>query len=191
MNEIANCRVCGDDLTDENWYPSFKRLDRMICNLCVNDQRSKRDGKHVIPIHKRKHASTRMDKNKRCTLFLGVHVAERVLSNVFKHVERMPIHNPGYDFICNRGKKIDVKSSCINKDQRWKFKINQNKVPDFFLVIAFDNRKKLNPMYMWLIPGDDVCRQCTVSVAPSTISKWDRYRLDIKKVITCCKEMRS
>jgi hypothetical protein len=163
----------------------------MVCNLCATDQRNERDGRYVIPIHRRKYAPMPMNINKRCTLFLGVHVAEQVLSNVFKHVERMPIHNPGFDFVCNKGKKIDVKSSCINKDGRWKFKIKQNQIPDFFLAIAFDNRNKLNPMYMWLIPKDVVCHRHAVSVAPSTVGKWDEYQLDIEKVITCCKEMRS
>ncbi|MEM3056498.1 MAG: hypothetical protein QW639_04630 [Candidatus Bathyarchaeia archaeon] len=28
------CRVCGVSLTDENWYPSTKRVGRHICKLC-------------------------------------------------------------------------------------------------------------------------------------------------------------
>ena len=51
--------------------------------------------------------------NTACSLFLGVHVAERVLSHVFKQVKRMPNGNVGYDFTCARGRKIDVKSACV------------------------------------------------------------------------------
>lgn len=35
-------------------------------------------------------------ENKQCPAFLGVHVAERVLSKVFKDVKRMPPNNRGY-----------------------------------------------------------------------------------------------
>lgn len=103
----------------------------------------------------------------------------------------MPIHNPGYDFICNHGKKIDVKSSCLNKDKRWKFKICHNQTPDFFLMVAFNNRRLLTPKYIWLIPRNDICHAHTVSVAPSTLGKWSEYQLNIDAVTACCNDMRS
>jgi len=250
LNETANCRTCGEELTDENWYPSSKLRNNRVCKTCLGKQKADRNNKwrrvvctesfkkpitntppfkcgvcdselnddtwrpsdkhanHLIckecanryvrhryasipHVHiKRKRARQPMSVNKKCALFLGVHIAEQVLANVFEHVERMPIHNPGYDFVCSKGKKIDVKSSCVNKDGRWRFKINQNRVPDFFLALAFDNRKKLNPKHMWLIPRDEICHKRAVSIAPSTAGKWDEYKLDIEKVITCCNEMR-
>lgn len=52
---------------------------------------------------RRKHGGLSMSENKSCSIFLGVHVAEKVLSRVFKDVKQMPTHNPGYDFVCNRG----------------------------------------------------------------------------------------
>ena len=185
------CGVCNSELNEDTWRPSDKRENHLICRECANRYAR---GLYASRAHvhiKRKPVPKSMSENKKCTLYLGVYVAERVLSKVFKHVERMPIHNSGFDFICNRGKKIDVKSSCITKDKRWTFKIDQNQVPDFFLLLAFDNRKKLNPMHMWLIPSDDVCQRGTISVAPSTVNKWDKYQLPIEKVVTCCKEIRS
>ena len=127
-----------------------------------------------------------MDENKQCATFLGVHVAERVLSHVFKNVERMPIHYPGYDFICNRGKKIDVKSSCLHKANNWGFNIAYNTIVDYFLCIAFDNREDLNPLHVWLLPGIMVNKQSTVGICPNRIQKWSEYELDISKVSTCC-----
>ncbi len=246
MNEIFNCRVCGDDLNDGNWYPSFKSSHNAICNKCNLAQRTSRRLKwrkefkgdvvdrypfqcrvcnseltddnwglgyknrdnrickecanryyrhlyascpHVFK--KRKHVRKPMSENRQCTLFLGVHVAERVLSKVFKNVERMHIHNHGYDFICAHGKKIDVKSSCLNKDKRWKFKINHNQVADFFLMIAFSDRYKLTPKHIWLISGGDVCHVQSVSTTRSNVRKWGRYELNIDDVVTCCKEIRS
>jgi len=29
-----NCRVCGVELTDDNWYPTYKRDNRKLCKQC-------------------------------------------------------------------------------------------------------------------------------------------------------------
>ena len=49
--------------------------------------------------------------------------AERVLSKVFKNVIRQPHYTPGFDFICGRGFKIDVKSACMRTSGSWMFHI--------------------------------------------------------------------
>ena len=126
------------------------------------------------------------DENKTCTLYLGVFVAERVLSRVFKDVIKMPARNPGYDFICNKGKKIDVKSSTMSKGGRWSFHINKNTLADYFLCLSFDNRNDLNPIHMWLIPGRDVNVFSGISTTTKNINKWDEYKLNIDKVSDCC-----
>ena len=66
---------------------------------------------------RKRSGSTNYKKLKSCPAYLGIHIAEQVLSKVFKNIKMMPMHNPGYDFICNHGKKIDVKSSCIQKNK--------------------------------------------------------------------------
>ena len=129
-------------------------------------------------------------ENRECASFLGVHVAERVLSHVFKDVERMPMHNPGFDFVCNKGKKIDVKSSCQRKDGRWDFHISRNTIADYFLCIAFDNRRDLNPLNVWLFPGAMINHLMNASVSISTVDKWDNYKLDVSKVNNCCDAIR-
>ena len=131
----------------------------------------------------RKHT---FSENKQCSLYLGIHVAEKVLSHVFKNVEVMPHGNKGYDFICNHGKKIDVKSACIGKNGAWLFNIKHNTIADYFLCIAFDNRNDLNPTHAWLIPGSKFSRLVGVSISISTIHKWDDYWLDIDKIVMCC-----
>lgn len=123
-------------------------------------------------------------------MFLGVHIAERVLSYVFKDVEVMPYGNPGYDFTCNKGKLIDAKSSCIRKDGSWMFSIRRNIVADFFICLAFDNRKDLTPLHAWMIPGNKLNHLKTTSISQSTIHKWDEYRLDLSKISACCDEIR-
>lgn len=138
----------------------------------------------------RKRGQLPMSKNKDCTSYLGVHIVEGVLGHVFKDVEVMPYGNPGYDVVCNKGKKIDFKGSCLHKNGRWSFHIGCNTIADYFLFLAFDNIEDLNPLHVWLIPGDVVNHLTGVGISPSTVSKWDMYKLDVDNVINCCDVIR-
>lgn len=135
-----------------------------------------------------------MSENRDCALFLGVHVAERVLSKIFKDVQKMPMNHSGYDFICNRGKRIDVKSSTIHtvakQSDCWIFRIERNRIADYFLLIAFDNRDDLTPQHIWLMPGNAVNDRIAIGVSVTTIDKWDEYRIPIDKTIACCDKLK-
>lgn len=129
--------------------------------------------------------------NPQSSTYLGCNIAEKVLSKVFNNVEIMKPNNPGYDFICNKGKKIDVKSRCKGKNHNgWLFHINRNTIADFFLCIAFDNRESLTPLYLWLIPSNEVKGQKRLSIRSSTIHKWDEFKLDISKTLQCCDQIK-
>jgi len=138
---------------------------------------------------------TSMKINKKCSVFLGCYVAERVLSHVFKEVERMPFNNPGFDFICNKGFKIDVKSSCLRINNQYNFNINQNEIPDYFLLIGFDNRVDLNPQRIWLIKGNLLNKLKSVTILNNVngLSKYSKYELTdkLKETIECCSELKS
>jgi len=190
------CRVCYVVLDSENWYPSSQKKRDHICKRC-NAERNrvwrkanpeKEQAKWTRANRKQGHLS--FDENKGCTQYLGIHVAERVLSLVFKDVKRMPMHNPGYDVICNHGMLIDIKSSCKRKSGRWTFDIDNNTKADHFLFLAFDDRERLNPLHAWLIPGSKINHLKNASVSPSTLHKWDPYVLDISKISTCCDTIR-
>lgn len=201
---IYNCRRCGIELDDENWAPYYKNSNRMFCKNCIleygnkwrrenpkykpNWDRANPEKQHMYYVNRRrKYGMLSLSNNKECSLFLGVHVAEQVLSKAFKNVERMPQNNPGYDFICSKGKKIDVKSSTFDKKtKRWIFHVGKNKIADYFLCLAFDNRENLNPEHMWIIPGEFLNHKITVSIGITKIKKWDKYRLDIDRVVLCC-----
>ena len=128
--------------------------------------------------------------NKESANYLGITVAEKVLSNVFKNVEKMPYGNPGYDFICGKGYKVDSKASCKyihdKRSNSWLFTINKNKTADYFALLAFDNREDINPLHFWLIPSDVINNKVGVGISASTINKWDEYKRDINKIISCC-----
>ena len=191
------CRDCGVELNDENWYPSRKKGRHYICKSC-NDKRYKewrkanpRRAKASWTRGNRKQGMRPFYENKECAAYLGVHIAEEVLSQAFKNVKQMPYGNPGFDLICNHNKLIDVKSSCKQKNRGgWEFHIEQNHIADFFLCLAFDNRRDLNPLHAWLIPGVKVSHLKNAGISPSTVHKWDAYRLDITKVATCCNTLR-
>lgn len=148
-----------------------------------------------------------MSKNKSCSLYLGVHIAERILSKVFENVQRMPNKNQGYDFICKNGFKIDVKSSCLcKKGNSWNFNINNNKIADYFLLLAFDTRESLNPKYIWLIKGIECIntrkrgislnnkKMLTITNSSDSLSfiNYKKYEQTdkLKKLIDCCNSIK-
>ena len=193
------CRVCKVELNDENWYPSCRKIKSHICKECDVKQKrlwqkaNPKKRKAIWTKYTRKQGYHPFSENNECSQFLGIHVAERVLSRVFKDVKRMPYGNRGYDFICNKGKKIDVKSSCLRKDGkswRWGFDIKHNTIADYFLCLAFDNQVDLNPLHVWLIPGDAVNHLVTATISLGTVVKWDAYALDITKITNCCDAMK-
>lgn len=199
MTTNPTCRVCDTELNDENWYASQQKGNQHICKEC--NAESAREWRKANPEKARakwtrahrKQGNRPLNENKKCALYLGVHVAERVLRHAFKDVEVMPYGNPGYDVICNGGYMIDVKSSCLNHSNRgygWQFNIKKNTVADYFLCLAFDNRDDLNPLHAWLLPGIKFNHLTGTGISPSTIDRWDDYQLDTSKIISCCNSMK-
>lgn len=204
------CRICGIEYNED----TFRK--NTICKECQyeynkewvknnkektnqyardwrrnNPERSIEIGKKSNDKRRRNMGQLPMNENRECPAYLGVHVAEKVLRNVFNNVKQMPFENPGFDFICNKGKKIDVKSACMISSNRckspfWVFNINKNIIANYFLFLAFDNRKQLNPLYLWLMPGEIVNTLTQTSISQVTMKKWDKYKLDIENVIKCC-----
>lgn len=200
--KIHYCRVCRDKgretvLDDENWLKSFRERGNYICKECNNERsrlwREENHERHKANCmrYNRKNGHLPMSENRECGLFLGVWIAERFFRHFFNDVEVMPPGNPGFDFICNKGMKMDSKSSCLNNDGSWMFNIGRNTIADYFLCIAFDNREDLNPMHVWLIPGDVLNDHITTRISPNTVSRWDEYEYDITGVIDCCDTMKN
>ena len=139
-----------------------------------------------------------MDLNPKCALYLGVHVAERVLVDEFKELERMPNNNPGYDYICGKGFKIDVKSASgrilamKNDYLSWVYNIKGNHRADYFLCLAFGSRQDLNPVHLWLIPAKLVNSKMMLTIRGSQedLTKWSAYERPLDGVIARCDAMR-
>jgi len=145
---------------------------------------------------------TSFEKNKKCSMFLGCHVAERVLSHIFKDVQRMPNRNRGFDFICNRGFKIDVKASCLHKNNTYTFVTKYNKIADYFLLITFDGIETLNPQHIWLIKSNEIMNvynrklnefnYLTITNTKYGLSKYSKYELTdkLQETIKCCDSLK-
>ena len=186
---IPICRRCKAELNEENWYPSLREGNNYICKPCYIAARRKRrhanreKARLESEKDRRRRGVKSMQDNKACAKWLGVHVAEQVLQRVFKNVTPMPHDNPGFDFICGQGYKVDVKSSCI-RPPAWVFSSRKNQTADYFLCLAFDNRDNLNPLYLWLIPGELVEDHYLVSISESRLEKWNEYKLNINNTIS-------
>jgi hypothetical protein len=137
-----------------------------------------------------------MSEAKYSALYLGIVVAERALSKMFDNITRMPPTNPGYDFVCGKGFKIDCKSACLYKRKgqspAWHFQLDLNKIADYFLCLAFDSRDNLVPMHVWLIPGSDVNTKWGFNIYNTTesLSKWSEYEKPLDRVVSCCNTMK-
>lgn len=163
-----HCASCGIVLHDDNISNTLDKNGYELCNGC-GLQLSGRTCRDMTPTQ------------------FGTDFAETALSKAFKDVVRAPNHNPGYDFICNSGKKIDVKASCINIGRQWTFSIKRNQIADYFLLVAFNNRSDLVPMHAWMIPGNVLNNLQRTSIGKRTISKWNEYRIPIDNITKCCK----
>ena len=141
---------------------------------------------------------------KTSAVYLGIHVAETILANIFKDVTKMPANNPGYDFICKNGFKIDVKSACLTNSidySWWPYTIARNKGCDYFLLIGFDNREQLNPLHIWLIKSDLIINEqpiqnkakLVITNTSHSLARWLQYELTGKldEAIIQCNKLRS
>ena len=188
------CPVCKLHKPSSDFGPynpsHAKPTIQSYCRTCKS--------KYTVDLRHRTGRVRPMQEAKDCSSYLGIYVAERVLSKFFNHITRMPINNPGYDFLCDKGFKIDVKSSCLHETNhgttapRWEFHSRKNKETDFFLCLGFNNREDLEPWHVWLIPGKLVNTQDSFSITNSQIplANWAIYEKPLDKVLECCAEMR-
>jgi len=188
---MIKCQRCKELKSPEEFHNSKNSPDGKVewCKLCAKEYRKK----HYK--EQRKLAGfTSMFENKNSPGYLGIVIGERLCQHLFKDVIKMPNNNPGFDIICNQGKMIDIKTACSRlsgKYLRWHFNIYKNKVANFFLCIAFDNRKNLTPLHIWMIPSDKINDKGNITIRNSTLHKWIQYERSIEELQICCITMKS
>jgi hypothetical protein len=110
----------------------------------------------------------------------------------------MPINNPGYDFECKKGYKIDSKASCESKrkDTRgrgmWDFAINRNEVADYFVLLGFSSREDLSINHLWVIPGNVLRGKLNIRIfnTEKSLAKWSEFEKPVDKLVKCCNSLK-
>ena len=190
---MKTCLKCKQILPENDFHIKYKnKTERMsYCKRCDSNRHIER--LHTLGIYKP------YTESKTCSQYLGVHVAERLLSMVFTNVQKMQFNNVGYDFICGKGFKVDAKSACLHRyldkegnktSSRWTFNIRYNTIPDYFACIALDNRTLLTPLHLWIIPADVINTKTTLEISLGTVSKWLQYEQPLDKVLLSCNTLR-
>ena len=189
MSDTKQCRVCStlQPIANFQHHQGMRDGRKNECRECCRIYNRAREVLNGHIPH---------TKNRSCSWFLGVHVAERLLEQVFVNVKRMPNNHNKYDFICGKGYKVDVKSSCrlyqsgTGKYPHWTFTIKHNTVADYFACIAIDNLRDLNPVHFWLIPGCIVNSKHAVVISESKTDIWSEYEKPIGKLIESCNTLK-
>jgi len=212
----TECRVCSQKIWKERYDATKGKFDEnlthKICKGC----------NQLLPISEfQKKAGSRDGYNNKCKICtnkdrlewrhntgrsktpsrthawnvrLGNEIGEKVAARYFVEPIQMPYNNPGYDLICKNGHTIDVKCAIANNN-RWNFSIKHNKIPDYFILIAFDSKENLQPQHIWLIPGSAIINnklfnsRSSFSVSLSTCSKIAQYEKPVEKLECCCQSM--
>jgi hypothetical protein len=190
------CPKCGEDKDLSEYYivktGRQKGQPTSYCKFCSSITNRGATTKYR---HKRGE-SIPMNENKSCPKYLGEVIAERVLAGLFEHVEKAPMNNPGWDFICGKKKRIDCKSACLRYRENcipsWPFNINKNIKCDHFLLLGFDNREDLNPIKVWLIPNRILCNKMQLSITNNvkSLEKWTQYEKSLDKILICCNRLK-
>ena len=113
-------------------------------------------------------------------------VAERTIEGLFENLHRMPVRNPGYDYLQrDTGKKIEVKSSTM-RENGWTFQVRYNKIPDIFVFLAFGIKSELVPMRIWVIPGSKINHRAAIRIVDNVVGldKWHVYERSINELNT-------
>jgi hypothetical protein len=103
-----------------------------------------------------------MEFNEDCTSHFG-EFTENLMIQTFADPAKMPYGNPGFDWICKEGYKIDNKGACLTCSKKWdwcayEFDIGYNSIADWFILSAWDNRDCLNPLHVWIFQKNDIVR---------------------------------
>ena len=129
------------------------------------------------------------------SLRLGLYI-EQTIATMFGSVAE-PYSTPDIDFICPQGYKIQVKAASLTflcGNPRWKFKINKNKVVDYFILVAVNKSEDIDeedfkPTHIWMMEGNVLNNKMSTSITPSRISKWNKYSITEEyknKFVSCC-----
>lgn len=119
-----------------------------------------------------------MEFNEDCSSYFGIYIAENYIMKTFEDPIPMLSNNPGFDWLCKNGLKIQSKATCITYNNQsswsgWSFGIKYNNIADVFLCSGWDNRDSLRPLFIWAFNKNDMVRKGKGYYAPK-VEFWNR-----------------
>lgn len=138
--------------------------------------------------------------NEDCSAHFG-DFTESIMIQTFDDAVRMPYGNPGFDWVCNKGDKIDNKGVCLvhvdGRPPEWVFGIKWNNIADWFILSAWDNRDSLTPLHVWTFHKNDIVRgrkfwrrdSLTITNTQEGIREFEEYEVTdrLKKLKELCR----
>lgn len=117
-------------------------------------------------------------ENKSCPLYFGDYIEKKYVMQIFEDpilfeykkddMGRIIDKIKPYDYICKKGLKIKHIASCVRIDEfhlssymgdpipYWGYLIKKNNIPDYYILSAWNDRNSLEPLYVWIIMGDEI-----------------------------------
>jgi hypothetical protein len=133
-----------------------------------------------------------MSENDECSSYFGVYIAENYISKLFEDPIVAPYGTQGYDWICRKGKKIELKSRCLQQQGKrigWNFTgIDYNNIADYFILSGWKDRESLLPLFAWMFHRKDIIRgrefwdreSFYITNRPEYLREFKRYELKDK-----------
>lgn len=127
-------------------------------------------------------------KDSNWSVYFGNFIVENYIIKTFEYPVKMPPNNPGFDWICKKGQKIQCKARCLKYDGKWSgwhFTINFNKMADYFILSAWDSKDSLVPLHVWIFHKDDIVRGIkfwrretfSISNTPEKLKEFEKYEV--------------
>lgn len=143
-----------------------------------------------------------MEFNQDCSSYFGIYIAEKYIIQTFEDPIKMPPNNPGFDWLCKNGLKIQCKARCIGyrsccDSSIFEFLINRNKIADWFILSCWDNRDSLIPLLVLTFHKNDIVRgrkfcefvSLTITNKPENLKEFEKFEASsrLKKLKEICK----
>jgi len=131
-------------------------------NKCAQKLGYKNYAERIKESRWNKGISSPASENEDCNTYFGIYIAENYVMKTFEDPIKAPPNNPGFDWLCKNGKKIEHKAACLIFDKygnsKFHFPIEYNNIADYFILSGWNNREDLEPMYIWMYYKDDIVR---------------------------------
>jgi len=160
--EFSNWARQNKDKVPNKWINVGCKTDKEYRDICAQNAGFKdcvdRYRDHQREYRWNKGICEPSEFNKGCPSHFG-EFTENLMIQTFEDAIKMPYGNPGYDWICKRGDKIDNKGRCLDYVEGypgWSYPIRYNNIADWFILSAWDDRDSLNPLHVWIFHKNDI-----------------------------------